>query len=134
MIEEMPFVIDYIEFDQKFSPRIFWLNCYHPFTVWKPRIVKFIIHLHMARKPHCGSAGVSFFLHSTLWALGMTSFVCRIGWKWFLSWVHELWDLYSKKNVEDAVRYFIPILIVWPLIYIDLIHLKIFYPTITVLA
>jgi hypothetical protein len=63
-----------------------WQSCYDD-QVNKPQEEPSIVSLQRVRK-----------FSSSLWALGMTSFMCRIGWEWFLSWVHQLWELFGKKK------------------------------------
>jgi hypothetical protein len=46
----------------------------------------------------------TFLFFSALWALGMTSFVCRIGWEWFLSWDHQYWELFGQKKWKKYVQ------------------------------
>ena len=57
-----------------------------------------LIHPHMVNQTQDGFSIMrlqgTFLFFSALWALGMTSFVCRIGWEWFLSWDHQYWELF----------------------------------------
>ena len=46
----------------------------------------------------------TFLFSIPLWALGVTSFVCRIGWEWFPSWVHQLWKLFGGKKWNEWVQ------------------------------
>ena len=59
----------------------------------QPQDVPSIVKLQGSRK-----------LLSTLRALGVNSFVCRIGWEWFLSWVHELWEFFGTKKWKECVQ------------------------------
>ena len=63
--------------------------------------------IHMVNQPQevCPivKMGVRNF-SSTLWALGLISFLERIGREWFLSWVHQLFELYSEQNFYEGAK------------------------------